>query len=148
MKVNFHIKQMCWSLILEQQTQSTGRPGKSGEKVEQTFPQNPGQCFTPLPSAVFSCFFFFPSQCQWCSMIRSLFELSRSPHTNYFLLIGVFKRTGVGRMKTENFRTEGKKPKFDLRQRRSVSLQATQDPTFNCIQCVMFFQCAVSSRNK
>lgn len=90
MKVNFHIKQMCWSLILEQQTQSTGRPGKSGEKVEQTFPQNPGQCFTPLPSAVFSCFFFF-SQCQWCSMIRSLFELSRSPHTNYFLLIGVFK---------------------------------------------------------
>lgn len=60
MKVNFHIKQMCWSLILEQQTQSTGRPGKSGEKVEQTFPQNPGQCFTPLPSAVFSSFFFFP----------------------------------------------------------------------------------------
>lgn len=51
-------------------------------------------------------------------------------------------------MKTESFRTEGKKPKFDLRQRRSVSLQATHDPTFNCIQCVMFFQCAVSSRNK
>lgn len=39
-------------------------------------------------------------------MIRSLFELSRSPHThtNTFLLIGVFKRMRVSRKKTEGWK--------------------------------------------
>lgn len=77
--------------FLEQQTQHSVRPVESGEKVEQTFPQNPGQCFAPLPSVVFFPFFFLFSKCQWCSMIRSLFEPSRGPHTNTFFLIGVFK---------------------------------------------------------
>lgn len=101
------LNKMCWSLILEQQTQITVRPVKSGEKVEQTFPQNPGQCFTPLPSAAFLFFFSLP-QYQWCSMIRSLFEPSWSPHTNTFLLIGLFKGwEWVGRRRKASKLREG-----------------------------------------
>lgn len=50
MKVNFHIKQ---NVLISDFGATNTKPRKSGEKVEQTFPQNSGQCFTRLPSAVF-----------------------------------------------------------------------------------------------
>lgn len=90
-------------MISEQQTESTLRPVRSGggKKVKQTFHQNPGQR-SPLCQLL----------CQCSSMIRSLFEPRRSPHTNTSLLIGMsqgWERVG---------RRWGRAVKSDLHHRR------------------------------
>lgn len=56
--------------------------------MEQTFPQNPGQSFSPLPSLISNDFFFFLA--------------SEAPYI-LFSLIGAFMWAGRSRVRTQNF---------------------------------------------